>query len=474
MLRLPDPGPAALIERLNDLHEGPLILPEVIRLGDGAVPGLEAILRGPSQAVPHSRCLAADALGAIGSPVSAAALVRALRDSVARTPDPVSLEAERVVIDCIADHLGNHPEPQVALALLEALQTCPYPACARALGRLRDARAIPLLVECLYDDAARVAAVEALPRLGRTSCAPLIRALTEPRIRRGLEAPSSIDARVAAARLLGELAEAGVAPSAAEIALRSALGDRQRAVRTEAAIALVRRGGHAAPEAAAVLAAGLDHADWGQAERIMDALARLGRLAEQSVVPLIADPADDEAGRRRRVRAVIVAGRIRAASAVTPLAALAHVGDRRLRFAAVTALTRIPAATHSALDPFLLDQEVAIRRRAVRALRERRALDPELATELLGDSDREVRCLARASLLESAPVAHGSLSRAIRTLGNRPRMAGLRIAQPIGALRPGRNPIEGVRCRVRLWWNAWECLIAARCRAHEPSVNLRG
>jgi len=465
MFRVPDAGSAALIERLNNLHEGPLVLPDVIRLGDAAVPGLEAILRGPSQALPHARCMAADALGAIGGPKAASALVGALRDSIARTPDVISLEAERVVIDRIANHLCAHRENDVIEALLEALRITPYPACARALGELRDPRAIPLLIECLHDDAARGAALDALRRFGRDACPALIGTLIRPRLRRGLEAPSSIDARVAAARLLGELAQVALAPSAADVALRTALTDRQRAVRIEAAIAIARRGWKAAPEATATLAGGLDEAHWVQAERIMDALARFGPAAEETVVPLIALPVDDEGSRRRKIRAAIVAGRLRASSAIVPLAALAQIGDRELRLAVITALARIPATACSVLERFLLDREGPIRLRAVRALRDRRALGPALATELLGDSDPEVRILARASLLSNSPAAEFSLVRTLLTLGSRPRMAGIRIAQRISAPLRGRSWIKGVRSRARLWWGAWECLIAVRCRA---------
>ncbi len=465
MSRVPNLESEDLIERLKNLHEGPLVLPDVIRLGPAAVPGLESILRGPSQAVPHSRCLAADALGAIGGPVAAAALVRALRDSVTRTLDFVSFEAERVVVDRIADHLSAYRDAEVIEALLDALRLHPYPACARALGRLKDPRAIPLLNECLHDDAARPAAVDALRQFGHDACAPLIRTLIEPRIRQGPEAPSSIDARVAAARLLGGLVQTAVAP-AVEIALHAALGDRQRTVRIEAAMALAQCGGKAAPEAAMLLAIGLDQADWAQAERMMNTLALLGSVAEKIVAPLIAGPTDDEASRRRIARAAIVAGRIDAPSAVAPLAALARAGDRRLRLTAITALGRIHTATRSALERFLLDREALIRRRAVRALRERRALDLALAIELLGDPDREIRRLARASLLAGASAAQSPLARALLTLGSRPRMASLGTPQQVGAPLPRHGWIERVRSRARLWSHAWECLISAWRHSH--------
>ena len=43
--------------------------------------------------------------------------------------------------------------------LLQTLAAHPYAGCARALGRLCEVRAVPHLVQCLYDEVAREAAM---------------------------------------------------------------------------------------------------------------------------------------------------------------------------------------------------------------------------------------------------------------------------------------------------------------------------
>ncbi|MGH8150995.1 MAG: hypothetical protein ACRETB_13615, partial [Steroidobacteraceae bacterium] len=265
MSAVPNAASAALIKALENLYDGPRRLPEVVRLGEPAVPAIEAILRGGSQSVYQARYLAADALAAIGGPASTAALIRALRDSVARAPDPVSLEAESVIVNRIADHLSASRDPEAAEALLEALRRRPYPSCARALGRLGEPRAIALLVRCLDDDAAREAAREALCRFGGAASLPVATLLLTPRKVGGLEPPSLIDARAAAAHVLGAHLAADVAPAGADLALLAALEDSELRVRVEAALALARRGASAAL-AARVLAAALGKVDWACAE----------------------------------------------------------------------------------------------------------------------------------------------------------------------------------------------------------------
>lgn len=446
MLPVLDPGSARLIESIKNLHEGPLVLPDVVRLGEAAVPALEAILRGPSQSVYHARYLAADALGAVGGPAAQAALIRALRDSIARTADAASLEAEGVIVNRVADHLSGCREPEATEALLEALRVRPYPACARALGRLRETRAIPLLLDCLDDDAAREAAVEALCRFASEACAPLIRVLTQPRLIRGVEPPSRIDGRTAAARALGTIADAEPALNGAELALRAALEDRQRKVRIEAALALSRRGGSAAREAAALLAAALDETSWVRAETVMRALVRIGPAAEPVLAPFITTRPTDAPSRRRRIRAVTLAGQLRSESAVAALTALADAHGQTLRLAAITALARIPAAGPDSLARFLHDEAAPVRRRALIALWERRDLRPEWAAMLLGDPDLGIRRLAQTALCDSGTAALPPLGRILRTFG---------------------SPAHGLRRRARLWWWAGAWLLVARRSARD-------
>ncbi len=436
----------------------------MVALGESAVPALEALLRGPSQSVYHHRYLAADALAAIAGPAATAALMRALRDSVSRRLDPASLESEDVIVNRVAEHLSRCVDPAITELLLEALRTRLYPQCALALGRMGERRAIPLLIECLYDDVARSAGALALRGLGDASVAPLIDALYEPRLVHGLEPPSRIDGRAAAARLLGELADRGTAAAKLEraLALAFALRDGQRAVRIEAALSLARlagsaasaegtgsaapvsRIGPAAADVARVLIAALDEPDWSRADAIVQALASLGSISEPLIVPLLAATPGDEPGRRRLRRAVELAGRLRARSAAPALAGLWNAGDPQLRLAAVSALDVIPGTRLAAIERFLDDGEGAVRRQAVEALQRRGALPPESAVRLLGDPDSAVRRAAAQCMRDAGPAALPALSRALRGFGSSVRAPG---------------------SRWRLWWHAWVLLAAARREA---------
>lgn len=279
MSPIPAANPAPLVQRLNNLHDGLLVLPEVIRLGDAAIGPLEALLRGPSQALHHARSLAADALAAIGTPAATAALVRALRDSIERDPEPVLLEAESILVNHIAAHLAQRRENAFTEVLIEALSRRAYPACARALGELHEPRAIPLLIECLHDDAARAAAVAALRGLGPAASEALARTLAVRELRGGLEPPSYLDGRVAAARLLGEINDTRLAPPWVKRILCQALDDPEPCVRLEAALALARDRRGVVRKAAAVLAAEMGHVSWARAREVRDALARMASVA---------------------------------------------------------------------------------------------------------------------------------------------------------------------------------------------------
>ncbi len=440
----PDTAPMSLVDRFRNLHFGPLVFHEVVRLGDAAVPPLESLLRGPSDAVHQPRCLAADALAAIGSSAAVQVLIRALLDSVGRDPPPALLEAESILVNHIAEHLSRFPCPEVTEALLAALRRKRYPYCAAALGLTGDPRAIPLLVDCLYEDAARPAAAAALRRFGQAALQPLTDALLQPQGDATPEPPSRLDGRVAAAGLLADFArpDSRDAPVAVA-ALVKALRDRQRAVRVEAALGLARSGARADGDIAHILVGALDEENWARAEEIITVLVRMGPTAERALIPLIGLRSRDEAGRRRRVRAVEAVGRLGSAAAVSLLRGLYGSADTTLRFAAVKALAGIGPSDARSFAHFLSDPHPTIRFRAAEALVRRRALDPELAIRLLGDDDSHVRSLAASAVRSDLAAALPSLKRA---------------ASHCGA------PVEGVAARLRLWVHAC-ALIAEAGRA---------
>ena len=431
---------AELVERLRNLRDGPQVFHEVVRRGDDAVQALEALLRGPPDAVHQPRCLAADALAAIGSPAAVSALRRALLDAIARDLSPQLLEAESILVNHIAEHLSRFPRPEVTEALLSALGRRRYPYCAAALGLTGDPRAIPLLVECLHEDGARPAAVAALRRFGQAALQPLVHVLLASPSSETPEPPSRLDGRVAAAKLLGNFAYADsrAAPFAIA-ALIEALNDNQCAVRIEAALGLVRCGVRADADTARILVPALGEENWARAEEIIAALVRLGAAAEHLLVALIGLRPRDEADRRRRVRAVETVGRMGSVAALSLLRSFHSSADTTLRFAAVKALSSIARSDPGSLALYLTDPHPSIRLRALEALVGRRALDPPLAIRLLGDQDPHVRSLAASAVREDLAAALPSLKRA---------------ASHCGA------PVEGLAPRLRSWWYA--CALIAK------------
>ncbi len=443
----------SLVKKLENLHDGPLVFHKVVRLGAAAVPALEKLVRGPSQSIYHSRCLAVDALATIGTREAVWALTRSLRDSIAREPDPASLQADSVLVNHIAEHLSRFGDPAVNDALLAALKRRRYPYCAAALGLLGDPNAIPLLIECLFEDCARAAAAGALRRFGRSALAPLVSALREPRLVAGAEPPTHVDARAAAARLVGECVGPDALVDAVALpALSRALNDPQRCVRIEAALALARLKAPGAADAAGILVMALDDPDWARAQTIMESLVRLGPAVELLVVAVLGMRPRTDADRRRRLRSVAVAGQLGSERTRLSLRALSASPDVQVRLAVVDALSRAPALDREWLAQFLRDRDPTVRRRALQSLHGRHVLSADSATQLLGDGDRDVRRLASTSVCEDLDAALPALHRAAYRFG---------------------APLHGWMPRWRLWWHAW-ALMATGTRSARALKRGRG
>lgn len=435
-----------LVGQFANLHEGPLVFHRVVRLSDAAVPALERFVRGPSRAIYHPRSLGVDALAAIGTPLAVQALTRALGDSILRDLDPASLEAESVLVNHIAVHLSRFQSPEVTDALFAALRRRPYPYCAAALGLTGDPRAIPVLIECLFEDPARPAAAAVLQRFGREALQRLSVAALKPRMRSGSEPPTWVLGRAAAVKLIGQCIAA--ARSAALETLAKTLSDPEREIRWESALALARGHGPHVSQAAEVLISALDDPDWSRAQTTAEALAQLPESGAR-IAQVINAAARNETERRRRLRLVALAGKMGLADAVPGLRGLATAADPKLRLAAISALGQIESASAEAMARFLTDPEPVIRRRALQGLRGHHALTAESATAFLGDQDPDVRRFADASLCEDLNTARPALLHAVYHFG---------------------APLRGFSARLRLWRYACALMMAQRRRAREPAL----
>lgn len=427
---------------LQNLHEGERSIPRIIAWGDLAVPALESLLRGPSQMVPHSRCWAADALAGIGSAAAINALICGLRDASTRRLPPAPQEAEAVVIGRIAEHLSVVPGATVSDALLEALQRHPTsPSCVHAVGLRLEERALPLLAACLFDDASRAAAINALKRYGSRAIPYVIAAATAPPVGVGLESFIHVDGRQAAAQFLGCCLN-GSEPATAEqlellrAALLNALQDPQHTVRLVAALALSRVDIDQPDSVVEILISALATVAWPQLESVMTGIQSLGTRATAAVSRVIAD--SDSRG-PQRLRAVVLAGKMNACRCAPLLAALSTEADGRLRLEAARALARMrPRIENSLLVRFLADPSARVRRTVFVALSRAHALEMESVLLSLADSDRHIQHVARSILRNQSNQARPLL---------------------VQALRSGGLPARGLRARWRLWRQACALLI---------------
>jgi HEAT repeat protein len=384
------------VGRLRSLVEGPAAFFEVLSLGEAAVPALRALLLGPTESVPQPRCLAADALAALGGDDVEQTLVDALWDSAMRRLDPVLRGAEDVVLNRIALHLGSARSPRASETLLAILRARPLAGCARALGRLHDPRALPLLARCLLDDFAREAAEEALRAFGQSAVPHLTRILLRPCAEHDLEGSSGRRGRAAAATLLGE-----IGGPATPLPLAWALFDSALEVRVACALALGSWGAEEALVVGPFVAQVAHEVDWPDLERLGALLRGLGPPAVFLVRPMLRQGTVGESGRRLKLWALSLVAEVGGDEALEALRAVADDPDAQVRYAAVGALGGRVGSV-SALEGFAGDPEPMVRRRVVAELRVcgRQAI-PTLR-QLNKDRDPKTRQAARAALEELA------------------------------------------------------------------------
>jgi len=92
---------------LDDLSRNREALALLILQGQQAAPLLAEVLLGPPSSIPDARCLAAEALGAIGGEAAISALIRVLSLHDLRSLDAILRLAEEAVRNRAAEDLGN-------------------------------------------------------------------------------------------------------------------------------------------------------------------------------------------------------------------------------------------------------------------------------------------------------------------------------------------------------------------------------
>ncbi len=286
---------------------------------------------------------------------------------------------------------------------------------------MRAWRALPLLIRSLFEDATREPAAEALRQLGAVCIPPVARAVQDVRRASKIEPPTHIDGRAAAAVLLGTLLQQNPAiletvRQRALTRLRHGLHDAQRRVRVSAALSLIRCE-DSVPTAIRVLVRALDEPDRRRLTPILRTLTRLGPRIEPALFEILASDESSERAARRRRHAVWLAGQLGTAAASEALSRVRAPQDTALRLGVIAALDHHGATQPATLEHYLEDTDVGVRRRAVRALRQRESLSFPRAVILLGDRDHDIRYQAMQCLSQDPVAARHAVHRALLCLG---------------------------------------------------------
>lgn len=279
-------SPRDLVKTLDDLGQNLNAQLQLIMLGEKAVEPLVEFLLSPPALHPEPRCLAAEALGAIGGDRAIDGLIRALTINDVRARDPSIRLSEQVVRNRAAEQLGRLGERRAIEPLLDVLDRFHLVGAAEALAELREPRAIPLMIDRLEDPFIRERIGAALLTFGQEVQIPLMDALSVKRLFHGEESLGSRERRAEAARLLSELkAEKAIEP------IVELLDDEAEEVRLQAALALCDLvDDHRIGKALPIL---VKDSAWGglaTRDRVFDALIKRASRALPHLLQALEDP----------------------------------------------------------------------------------------------------------------------------------------------------------------------------------------
>jgi HEAT repeat protein len=297
-------------------------------------------------------------------------------------------------------------------------------ALARLMATAGDADLSPLFQDiriCLEDpdEEVRQMAVAVLLKAGGTAAGFLVSA-TRP--------PQPINVRMAAVVALGQLKTEA---QAAIEAMIECLGDDDRVLRTNAALALSRIGAPAVPRLVACLAAGDENVQIGA----MDALGWMGPVARAAVEDLKAIAAKLELSARLADYGALVKITGHAAEGLPMLLAQLDHPQAAVRQTCIERMGELrekAAEAFAAIQPCLQDASGAIRAAAALALVRIKTQCPEAVEALIAllqDPDQNARINAAIALATIGPPAQAAL-RALKNLTGDPdeRLCGIAAA----------------------------------------------
>lgn len=281
-------NPRQLVKQLDDLRQNLDAQLQLIMMGEQAVEPLVELLLSARTLHPEPRCLAAEALGAIGGQKAIDGLIASLSINDVRTCGPTIRLAEEVVRNRAAEQLGRLADRRAVDPLLEALERVHLVGAAEALAKLGEMRAVPLMIERLEDPFSRERVGNALLRFGQKVQGALIETLSVKRLFHEEEAGGSRARRAEAARLLGVLRS-----QKATDPLIERLDDEAPEVRLQSALALcnlLKADDHRIEKVLAVLVRDSACGDLSTRDRVFDALLRITSRTLSHLLDALEDP----------------------------------------------------------------------------------------------------------------------------------------------------------------------------------------
>jgi hypothetical protein len=187
------------VNELDSLNGGELTAAILIGCGTQAIPPLrEFLLHGKPKGIYQPRQRAVEVLAELGAKNVLLEYLRQRRP----IPDPVVRYGEDAVRSTAARLLARWLTDDVYAALSELAEEHVLLGIVETLGEFRRAEAVPVLLKTLRDDVCRLAAEDALRKIGNAACPLLVEAATRPFPSAGEETPSSLRRRQSVLRVL--------------------------------------------------------------------------------------------------------------------------------------------------------------------------------------------------------------------------------------------------------------------------------